>query len=84
MDKLIKNGLIKFHIRYKDDILVLAKEEVTDNMKQFHFFDNSAQFTIDRFGHGMIHFLDIKINDCIIKLLILECTVIFHVKHLGS
>ena len=62
MDKLIKDGLIKFYIRYVNDTLVLAKVEDIDNMKQFNSFDKSIQFTIDRFGNGIVHFLDIKIN----------------------
>ena len=33
VDKLIKDGLIKFYIRYVDDTLVLAKAEDNDNMK---------------------------------------------------
>ena len=61
--KLIKDGLIKFCIRYVDDTLVLAKVEDIDNiLKQFNSFDKSIQFTIDRFEDGIIHFLDIKIN----------------------
>ena len=64
VDKLIKDGLIKFYIRYMDDTLVLAKTENIDNiMKQFNSFDKSIQFTIDRFEDGLVHFLDTKIND---------------------
>ena len=63
VDKLIKDGLIKFYIRYVDDILVLAKVEGIDNiMKQFNLLDKTNQFTIDRFEDSIIHFLDIKIN----------------------
>ena len=61
--KLIKDGLIKFYIRYVDDTLVLAKAEDIDNiMKQFNSFDKSMQFTNDRFEDDVVHFLDIKIN----------------------
>ena len=63
MDKLIKNGLIKFYIRYVDDTLIKAKVEDIDNiMKQFNSFEKSIQFTIGRFKDGIVHFLDIKIN----------------------
>ena len=63
VDKLIKDGLIKFYIRYVDGTLVLAKAENIDNiMKQFNFFDKSIQLTIDRFEDCVVHFLDIKIN----------------------
>ena len=65
VDKLIKDGLIKFYIRYVDDTLVLAKVDDFDNiMKLFNSFDKSIQFTIDRFEDGIVHFLDIKINGC--------------------
>ena len=63
VDKLIKDGLIKFYIRYVDDTLVLAKAENIDNiMKQFNYFDKSIQFTNGRFEDYIVHFLDIKIN----------------------
>ena len=43
--------------------VVIAKVENIDNiMKQFNSSDKSIQFTIDRFGDGILHFLDIKIN----------------------
>ena len=32
VDKIIKDGLIKFYIRYVDDTLVLAKAEDIDNI----------------------------------------------------
>ena len=42
VDKLIKDGLIKFYITYVDDTLVLAKvEDIGNIMKQFNFFDKS-------------------------------------------
>ena len=63
VDKLIKDGLIKFYIRDVDDTLVLPKVEDIDNiMKQFNSFDKSIQFTIDKFEDDIVHFLDIKIN----------------------
>ena len=69
VDKLIKDGLIKFYIRYVDDSLVLAKVEDIDNsMKQFNSFDKSIQFTIDKFQDGIVHFPDIKINGSVTDL----------------
>ena len=63
VDKLIRDGLMKFYIRYVDDTLVLDKVEDIDNiMKQFNSFDKSIQFAIDKFEDGIAHFLDIKIN----------------------
>ena len=69
VDKFIKDGLIKFYVRYVDDTLVLVKVEDSDNiMKQFTSFDKSIQFTFDIFEDGIVHFLDIKINGCEIDL----------------
>ena len=63
VDKIIKDGLIKFQIRYVDDTLVVAKVEDIDSiMKQFNSFDKSIQFTIERFDNDIVHFLDIKNN----------------------
>ena len=63
MDKLIKDGLIKFYVRYMDDNLVLVKVEDIDNIvKEFNSFDKIIQFAIDRFEDGIVHFLDIRIN----------------------
>ena len=63
LDKLIKDRLIEFYIRYVDDTLVRAKVEDIDNiMKQFNYFDKNIQFTIDRLEDVIVHFPDIKIN----------------------
>ena len=83
VDKLIKDDLIRFYIRYVDDNVVLVKVENIDNiMKQFNSFDKSIQITIDRFEDGIVHFLDIKLMvlrmTCIIKSLILDSIVILH------
>ena len=89
VDKLIKDGLIKFYIRYVDDTLFLAKVKDIDNiMKQFNSFDKSIQFTIDRFEDGIVHLLTSKLmvvrQTGIINPLILNSIVISPVKHLGS
>ena len=81
VDKLIKDDLIRFYIRYVDDNLVLVKVENIDNiMKQFNSFDKGIQITIDRFEDGIVHFLDIKLMvlrlTCIIKSLIRDSIVI--------
>ena len=40
VDKLIKDGLIKFYMKYVDETLVVAKVEDIDNiMKQLNSFD---------------------------------------------
>lgn len=42
MDKLIRDRLIKFYVRYVDDTLVLAKaEDIYNILKQFNSFDTS-------------------------------------------
>ena len=72
-DKFIKDGLIKLYIRYADDTLrwqgdkedILNKEEDIDNIiKQSYSFNQSIQFSIDRFKDEIIHYLDIKNNGC--------------------
>ena len=63
VDKLIKDGLIKIYLRYKDDTLVLAKvEDIVNIMKLFNSFDKSIQLTINTFEDSIVHFLDIKID----------------------
>ena len=60
---LINSGLIKFYIRHKDDSLLLAKEDDIDNIvQQFHVFDDTLKFTIDKLTDSNVHFLDIKID----------------------
>ena len=50
VDQLIKNGLIKFYIKFVDDTLVLAKvEDIHNIMKQSNSFHKSIQFTINEF-----------------------------------
>ena len=49
MNKLIKNGLIKFYIRYVDGNLVLAKVEDTDDIKReraYNSFHKSIQLLL--------------------------------------
>ena len=63
VDKLIKDGLIKFYIRYVEDTLTSGGVEDINNMKQqSNPFDKNIQFITDRFEDGIVHFLDIKIN----------------------
>ena len=65
IDKLTKDSLIKFYIRYVNYMPVLANVEYIDNtLKQFNFFDKSIQFTVDRFEDGIVDFSDLKINGC--------------------
>ena len=63
LEKIVVSDLIKFYIRYVDDILLLAKENDIDNIvQQFNAFDDNLKFAINRFTDNNVHFLDIKIN----------------------
>ena len=59
---LINSGLIKFYIRYVDDTLLLAKDDIDNIVQQFNAFDDNLKFTIDKFTDNNVHFLDIKID----------------------
>ena len=62
-DKLIKDGIIKFYIRYVDDNLVLVKEkDIVNIMKEFNSFDKNIKFTMNKFDDRIVHLLDIEIN----------------------
>ena len=60
MCSLIGSGKIKFHTRFVDDTLLLAKEEdINYIFNKFNPFHPSLQFKIDRFDNGKVHCLDI-------------------------
>jgi len=63
VDKLSKDGVIKFYVRYVDDTLVLCKEQdfqyIQDRLNSFH---KSLVFTREEFAdNDSIHFLDISL-----------------------
>ena len=61
---LINSGLIKFYIRYVDDMLLLVTGDDTGNIvKQFNAFDDNLKLTTDKFTDSNLHSLDIK-TDC--------------------
>ena len=78
VDKHIKDGLVKFYIRYVDSTLVLVKvKDINNIMKQLNSFDKRIEFTIDRLEGGIV--LIVVRQACIIKRLIPDNIVIFQV-----
>ena len=60
---LIGSGIIKFYKRYVDDTLVLIKPcDIPTVLTKFNQFDKNLKFTVDTFGDGLVHFLDITIS----------------------
>ena len=63
LPKLIDDDIIKFYIRYVDDTLVLIKEDQIENvLEKFNQFDKNLKFTVDTFEDGIVHFLDIIVQ----------------------
>ena len=61
-DNLVKEGQIKFYVRYVDDTLLLAKSQDIDKvLKAFNGFDKNLKFTVDKFENETPHFLDLEI-----------------------
>ena len=61
VDNLVKEGTIKFYIRYVDDTLLLVKRQDIDKLlKAFNGFDKNLKFTVDRFENKTPHFLDLE------------------------
>ena len=62
VDNLVKEGTIKFYIRYADYTLLLVKCQDNDKvLKAFNWFDNNIKFTLDRFENETPHFMDLEI-----------------------
>ena len=62
VDKLIEDDIIKFYIRYVDDILLVIKgADIPYVTKKFNSFNDNVKFTIDAFENCVPHFLDIEI-----------------------
>ena len=61
IQKLTNKKFIKFHIRYVDDTLLLAKDEdINPILKELNSYNKNIKFTVDRFINEDVHFLDIK------------------------
>ena len=51
VDKFISDGVIKFYVRYVDDILVLIKpHDVNKVLNKLNFFHKNLRFTVDTFA----------------------------------
>ena len=60
----LKDGTIKYYCRYVDDTLVLIKPaDISTVLEKFNKFDKNLKFTVDTFPDGVVHFLDIKIEN---------------------
>ena len=63
-DRLFKDGLLTFYIRYVDDTLEFIKESDIDNvLSKYNSFHPSLSFSVDRFNDGVVHYLDLKVID---------------------
>ena len=61
-DNLVKQGTIKFYIRYVDDTLLLVKHQNIDKLlKAFNGLEKNLKFTNDRFENEIPHFLHLEI-----------------------
>ena len=61
--KMLDSGLVKFHGRYVDDMLVLAKSKHFDtSLGQLNSFHSNPCFMVDKFEDGNVHFLDISLD----------------------
>lgn len=64
VDNLSKdNNLLKFYIRYVYDILALIKESHIVTVLDKHSCYSSLKFTVDKFDNGVVHYLDINIEE---------------------
>ena len=64
VSNLLKDGTIKYYRRYVDDTLVLIKPaDISTVLEKFNKFDKKLKFTVDIFPDGVVHFLDIKIEN---------------------
>ena len=58
-DKLIKDDIIKFYLRYVcDTLLVMKRADISYVRNKFNSFDDNLKFTIDTFENCAPHFLD--------------------------
>ena len=62
VDNLVKEGIIKFYVRYVDDTLLLVRrQDISKVLKAFNRFDKNLKFTVDKFENETSHFLDLEI-----------------------
>ena len=62
VDNLVKEGTIKFYVRYVDDTVLLVKrQDIDKTLQAFNGFDKNLKFTVDKFENETPHFLDLEI-----------------------
>ena len=62
VDNLVKEGTIKFYIRYVDNTLLLVKRQDIDKvLKAFDGFDKNLKFTVNRLENKTPNFLYLEI-----------------------
>ena len=62
VDNLVKEGTIKFYVRYVDDTVLLVKRQDIDKpLQAFTGFEKNLKFTVDKFEKETPHFLDLEI-----------------------
>ena len=61
VNPLIENNIIKFYVRYVDDILlVLRMKDIDIVLNKFNSFNENLKITVDTFENCVPHFLDIE------------------------
>ena len=84
VESLTTSSKIKFNIRYVDDTLLLAKEDIMFFLDKFNSFHKNLKFAIHHFDDNNEHFLEIAIyknkteQNPLILVNILTLTPIFH------
>ena len=62
IDNLVKEGTIKFYVRYVDDTFLLVKRQDIDKALQaFNGLDKNLKFTVDKFENETPHFFNLEI-----------------------
>ena len=62
VDHLVKEGTIKFYVRYADDTLLLVKcQDIDKVLEAFNAVNKSLKFTVDKFENETPHYLDLEI-----------------------
>ena len=56
VNQLIENNIVKFYIKYVDDILlVLRKKDIDIILNKFNSFNKNLKFTVDTFENCVPH-----------------------------
>ena len=64
VSNLLRDGTIKYYLRYVDDTLAFIEPaDISTVLEEFNKFDKNLKFTVDIFPDGVVHLLDIKIEN---------------------